>query len=98
MEKNLITKTLAEIAELVDGVVDGDGSLVISGVTNIEEAGSQEITFAVPPSITATQEFVVPRSIPMIFSMAKSSPFGVALLCFLASCGFRNGASHMPFR
>ena len=51
MEKNLITKTLAEIAELVDGVVDGDGSLVISGVTNIEEAGSQEITFAVPPHL-----------------------------------------------
>ena len=30
------------------------------------------ITFAVLPSMTATQEFVVPRSMPMTFAMATS--------------------------
>lgn len=51
MEKKVIRKTLSEIAQLVDGVLIGDGSLPISGVTNIAEAGRGDITFAVPPHL-----------------------------------------------
>lgn len=46
-----LTKALSEIAELVDGTVLGDGNIVITGVTNIEEAGEGDITFAVPPHL-----------------------------------------------
>ena len=44
-------KTLREIAELVGGVLAGEGSVTISGVTNIAEAGPGDITFAVPPHL-----------------------------------------------
>ncbi|MEG6585083.1 UDP-3-O-(3-hydroxymyristoyl)glucosamine N-acyltransferase [Dendrosporobacter sp. 1207_IL3150] len=46
-----MNKRLKEIAELVDGVVLGDGDTEISGVTNIEDAGIKDITFAVPPHL-----------------------------------------------
>ncbi|SHI87014.1 UDP-3-O-(3-hydroxymyristoyl)glucosamine N-acyltransferase [Propionispora hippei] len=42
---------LREIAELVGGSVVGDETVEIRGVTNIEEAGSGDITFAVPPHL-----------------------------------------------
>lgn len=51
MEKRVIEKTLSEIAQLVDGVLSGDGSVIISGATNIAEAGGCDITFAVPPHL-----------------------------------------------
>ncbi len=46
-----MNKTLREIAELVNGRLLKDEQIVISGVTNIEEAGSGDITFAVPPHL-----------------------------------------------
>ncbi|WP_346353591.1 UDP-3-O-(3-hydroxymyristoyl)glucosamine N-acyltransferase [Azotosporobacter soli] len=45
-------KTLREIAQLVDGELLGDyGDLVISGATNIADAGAGDITFAVAPHL-----------------------------------------------
>ena len=44
-------KTLQEIADLVHGVLLGEGNIEISGVTNIEDAGENDITFAVPPHL-----------------------------------------------
>lgn len=44
-------KTLREIAELVGGAVLGDANIIVAGVTNIEAAGSEQITFAVPPHL-----------------------------------------------
>ena len=45
-------KTLCEIAQMVNGELLGDyGSLVISGVTNIADAGASDITFAVAPHL-----------------------------------------------
>ncbi|WP_027937061.1 UDP-3-O-(3-hydroxymyristoyl)glucosamine N-acyltransferase [Anaeroarcus burkinensis] len=45
-------KTLAEIAKLVDGIIDeAHAALAINSVTNIEEAGPEEITFAVAPHL-----------------------------------------------
>lgn len=41
-----MTKTLQEIAQLVGGRLQGDGSVLISGVNNITGAGSDEMTFA----------------------------------------------------
>ena len=44
-------KTLQEIAEYVGGRVEGDASIVISGLDNIEGAGEHDLTFAVDPHI-----------------------------------------------
>ncbi len=44
-------KTLGEIAELLGGRLAGEGSIGITGVTNIEEAGASEMTFAVEPHL-----------------------------------------------
>ena len=40
-----MVKTVAEIADLLDGQVVGDGDTEISGVSGIAEAGPGEITF-----------------------------------------------------
>ena len=49
-------KTLREIAQLVGGEILGDyGSLIISGVTNIADAGPEDITFAVAPHLEKAQ-------------------------------------------
>ncbi|MDP2938459.1 MAG: LpxD N-terminal domain-containing protein, partial [Candidatus Omnitrophota bacterium] len=42
-------KTLEEIAELIDGEVVGNGSIVITGVSGIKEAGDGDITFVANP-------------------------------------------------
>ncbi|MDD4894640.1 MAG: UDP-3-O-(3-hydroxymyristoyl)glucosamine N-acyltransferase [Candidatus Omnitrophica bacterium] len=42
-------KTLKEIAELVEGEVVGDGSIIITGVSGIKEAVSGDITFVANP-------------------------------------------------
>lgn len=44
-------KTLKEIAELVGGTISGEENLMITGVTNIEDAGPNDITFAVAPHL-----------------------------------------------
>jgi len=46
-----LKRRLSELAELVGGSLLGDSDIEISGVTNIEEAGPGQITFAVPPHI-----------------------------------------------
>ena len=44
-------KTLAEIAQIVEGEITGQETAVISGVKNIALAGPEDITFAVEPHI-----------------------------------------------
>lgn len=44
-------KSVAELAIYLGGTVTGDSDTAITGVTNIEEAGPNEITFAVPPHL-----------------------------------------------
>lgn len=44
-------KTLQELASVVGGTLQGDGSILIKGVTNLADAGANEITFAVPPHL-----------------------------------------------
>ncbi|MCK5405749.1 MAG: UDP-3-O-(3-hydroxymyristoyl)glucosamine N-acyltransferase, partial [Desulfobulbaceae bacterium] len=46
------TKTLQQLAELVDGEVQGDPGLLISGVGDIHNALPGEITFIVKKSMT----------------------------------------------
>jgi len=46
-----LKKTLREIADLIDGVLLGDGDIEITGVTNIEDATATDITFAVAPHL-----------------------------------------------
>ena len=44
-------KTLREIANLINGVLLGDGDIEITGVTNIEDATATDIAFAVAPHL-----------------------------------------------
>ena len=44
-------KTLRELAELVEGCVIGDAEILVEGITGIDEAGSMDLTFAVPPHL-----------------------------------------------
>ena len=44
-------KTLEEITAIVEGTLLGEGTISITGITNIEEAGANDITFAVAPHI-----------------------------------------------
>ena len=44
-------KTLKEIADFVGGRLEGDGSIEIRGLDNIEGAGPSDLTFAVEPHI-----------------------------------------------
>lgn len=46
-----MVKTLKEIAQLVGGTVLGEVNPEIQGITNIEDAGPGQITFAVPPHL-----------------------------------------------
>lgn len=46
-----MVKSLEEIAAIVGGTVVGDADLEITGITNIEDAGPGEITFAVQPHL-----------------------------------------------
>lgn len=61
-------KKLREIADLVDGVLLGDGDIEITGVTNIEDAGSADIIFAVPPhldkaALSSAAAVIIPNTI-----------------------------------
>lgn len=44
-------KTLRELAEYLNGEVNGDETIVIAGVTGIDEAEAEDLTFAVPPHL-----------------------------------------------
>lgn len=44
-------KTLTELAAFLDGSLINDGKIEINGVTNIEDAGPNDITFAVSPHL-----------------------------------------------
>ncbi len=62
--------TLHEIAELVGGVVEGDGSAAIEGVSGIKDAGPGEITFVANPkylpmlSSTRASAVIVAHDVP----------------------------------
>lgn len=45
--------TLKDIAKLVSGELIGDGSIVVSGASNLEEAGSSDVTFFANPRYEA---------------------------------------------
>ena len=68
-----MTKSLGEIAKLINGKLVGDADIVIHGATNLEEAGEQEITFAVPPYLDKVDKslaaaFILPSNIERSFT------------------------------
>ncbi|MDD3395796.1 MAG: UDP-3-O-(3-hydroxymyristoyl)glucosamine N-acyltransferase [Acidaminococcaceae bacterium] len=46
-----MNKTVGELAQLLQGKVEGDASKLIAGVNGLEEASSEQISFAVPPYV-----------------------------------------------
>ncbi len=62
-------KSLREIADAVGGELSGNGDLEIAGVTNIDDAGPTDITFAVPPHLDKAAQskagaVIIPVSVP----------------------------------
>jgi len=53
-----LKKTLREIADLIHGVLLGDGDIEITGVTNLEDATPMDIAFAVPPHLEKAAQSV----------------------------------------
>jgi UDP-3-O-[3-hydroxymyristoyl] glucosamine N-acyltransferase len=51
IQEDFSLKKLSEIADLINGVLLGDGDIEITGVTNLEDAGAADISFAVPPHL-----------------------------------------------
>ena len=61
-------KTLREIANLINGVLLGDGDIEITGVTNIEDATATDIAFAVAPhldkaALSSAAAVIIPNTI-----------------------------------
>jgi len=48
-------KTVSEIAALVGGTVGGDGERIIKSLAALDEAGADDLAFAVPPHIEAAR-------------------------------------------
>ena len=48
-------RSLAEIAELVGGKLEGDGSIFITGVGDLQGAGASEISFFAHPRYEAVR-------------------------------------------
>lgn len=53
MNEPSFSKTAAEIAELVSGTLEGDGSLILTGVAGLGDAGPQDISFLGNPKYAA---------------------------------------------
>ena len=65
-------KTLGEIARIIGGELKGDSDVVISGITNIQDAGANDIIFAVPPNIenaakSLAAAVIVPKDADVLF-------------------------------
>lgn len=61
-------KTLREIADLINGILLGDGDVEITGVTNIEDATGADITFAVAPhlekaALSSAAAIIIPSTV-----------------------------------
>ena len=60
--------TLEEISQIINGELVGDGSLIITAVTNINDAKSSDITFAVEPHLEEAKNsiagaIIVPQNV-----------------------------------
>src|SRR5215204_6217193 len=67
-------------------------SSIYATIEGVVRAPSEfSMTFGLPPSMMATQEFVVPRSMPMILPMLVFSV--MAVNCLLRQMGFKKAGS-----
>lgn len=100
-------KTLQEIAAFIGGRLVGDGALEITGVTNIEEAGSAELTFAVEPHIEEAKAckaaaVILPEtagefSLPALYVAEPRAAFAKLLQLFTPELEFPIGISEKAF-
>lgn len=65
-------KTLGEISGIIGGELTGPSDINISGITNIEDAGTNDIVFAVPPHIEKAAKslaaaVIVPKDVAISF-------------------------------
>ncbi len=93
-------KTLREIAELIDGEIVGNDSIVITGVSGIKEAGDGDITFLANPkyfpliektgaSAIITSKDVKTAPKPIIRTESPSLAFA-KLVSFMAPCELKH--------
>lgn len=96
-------KTLQEIAAFVGGRVEGDATIVIQGLDNIEGAGASDLTFAVEPHIEAAKKcraaaVMLPESVtdfpkPAIYVDEPRAAFAKLLELFTPKLNFPQGVS-----
>jgi len=86
-------KTVNAIAALVGGTVHGDGTRMIRGLASLDEAGANDLAFAVPPHIDAARAgakagaLLLPKgtegfSCPVIFVEDPKAAFAKLLTSF----------------
>ena len=86
-------KTVNAIAALVGGTVHGDGTRMIRGLASLDEAGANDLAFAVPPHIDAARAgakagaLLLPKgtegfSCPVIFIEDPKAAFAKLLTSF----------------
>jgi UDP-3-O-[3-hydroxymyristoyl] glucosamine N-acyltransferase len=100
-------KTLQEVAQLVKGEVMGDPSIKITGVTNINDAGPTEITFAVEPHLKEAEHchagaVLIPDTIesfalPAIRVVEPRTAFTKLLEVFTLPLNIRRGVSNQAY-
>ncbi len=101
-------KTLSEIAALVKGRLAGDGTLRISGATNIENARATDITFAVEPHIDSARKcaagaVILPENAgdfpekPALYVEDPRAAFATLLEAFTPPLEFPEGVSDLAY-
>jgi len=100
-------KTLAELAELVNGRLAGDGALEITGATNIFEAREGQISFVVEQYIEPAKQclagaVLLPEGVgdfprPAIYVKDPRAAFAVMLELFTPKLKLHTGVSEQAF-
>ena len=100
-------KTLREIADFLNGRLAGNPAIEIRGVTNIADAGQEEITFAVDPHIEeaaacAAGAVLLPEGVPdfplpAIYVTEPRAAFAKLLELFTPPLHFQEGVSERAY-
>ena len=100
-------KTLKELADFLGGRLAGDGAIEITGVTNIEEAGAAEITFAVEPHLEEAKlchagAVLLPEEagdfpLPAVYVAEPRAAFAKLLNLYTPELVFPQGISEQAF-
>jgi UDP-3-O-[3-hydroxymyristoyl] glucosamine N-acyltransferase len=94
------TRTVAELADFLGGVVQGDGAHVISGLGTLESAGSEALTFLANPKYAAKVADTAAGAILMAPGGARYGRTAIEVanpyLCFAKLLTLFHTTPHLP--